>query len=96
MAFTLSIQAFDEGGPIPKRHTGEGEDVFPAMEWSGEPEATKSFVLIVDDPDAPAGTWNHWLFYDIPASVKSLGEAHSLGQTGLEGITDFGRPGYGA
>jgi Raf kinase inhibitor-like YbhB/YbcL family protein len=65
------------------------------MSWSGAPEGTKSFALIVDDPDAPVGTWNHWLLYDIPASKTSLAEGIGPAEVGRSGDNDFGRPGYG-
>jgi Raf kinase inhibitor-like YbhB/YbcL family protein len=56
---------------------------------------TASFALIMDDPDAPAGTWNHWLLFDIPATAHSLAQGYQLGQLGVSGTSDFGRPGYG-
>lgn len=95
MTFELTVSGFAEGEAIPTRHTCEGPDVSPALSWSGTPAETKSFTLIVDDPDAPVGTWNHWLLYDVPASVHSLSEGTKPGQIGLEGTSDFGRPGYG-
>ncbi|HXG34335.1 MAG TPA: hypothetical protein VNJ11_13290, partial [Bryobacteraceae bacterium] len=61
MAFRLSSPAFRDGDFIPKLHTCDGGDLSPALEWSGEPAGTQSFALIMDDPDAPAGVWNHWL-----------------------------------
>lgn len=95
MALRLTIPAFPDGGEIPKLHTCEGADLSPALEWSGEPEGTRSFVLIVDDPDAPVGVWNHWLLYDIPSSVHALAQGFKPGSVGLSGTNDFGRPGYG-
>lgn len=95
MSFQLSVAGFRPGEPIPKRHTCEGPDVSPTLSWSGAPAETKSFVLIMDDPDAPVGTWNHWLLYDIPASVQSLAEGTKAGQVGVSGTNDFGRLGYG-
>jgi Raf kinase inhibitor-like YbhB/YbcL family protein len=95
MAFKLSIPAFSQGASIPKLHTCEGADLSPALEWSGEPVETASFALIMDDPDAPAGTWNHWLLFDIPATAHSLAQGYQLGQLGVSGTSDFGRPGYG-
>lgn len=95
MALTLNIEAFANAEKIPTRYTCDGMNRSPALAWSGEPAETKSFVLIVDDPDAPAGTWNHWLLYDIPASAHSLEEAFEPGQVGLSGVNDFGQPGYG-
>lgn len=95
MAFKLLSSAFPEGGTIPQLHTCEGADLSPALEWSGAPANAKSFVLIMDDPDAPAGTWNHWLLWDIPASAHSLPQGFKPGQTGESGTNDFGKPGYG-
>jgi len=95
MAFTLTVKGFDDGGHIPKRATCDGEDSSPALEWAGEPPETQSFALILDDPDAPAGTWTHWLLWDIPAHVHSLAEGFQPGATGASGKNDFGRPGYG-
>lgn len=95
MAFQLIVSAFPEGAVIPRLHTCEGADLSPALEWSGEPAGTQSFALIVDDPDAPVGTWNHWLLFDIPASVHNIPQGFKPQQTGLSGMNDFGRPGYG-
>lgn len=95
MAFKLITPAFKEGDTIPKLHTCEGADLSPALEWEGEPEGTKSFALIMDDPDAPAGVWNHWLLFDIPASVHTLAQGYKPGSVGQSGANDFGRPGYG-
>jgi len=95
MALEIRSPAFPNGGTIPKLHTCEGADVSPALEWSGEPPETKSFALIVDDPDAPVGTWNLWLLSDIPASVPALAQGLKPGSVGLSGTNDFGRPGYG-
>jgi len=95
MAFKLTIPAFADGGLIPKLHTCEGADISPSLEWDGEPAATRSLALIVDDPDAPAGTWNHWLLYDLPPAVRSLAQGYKPGKLGQSGTNDFGRPGYG-
>jgi Raf kinase inhibitor-like YbhB/YbcL family protein len=95
MAFQISVQGFSEGGTIPKRHTCESEDISPALAWEEAPATTQSFALIVDDPDAPAGTWNHWLLWDIPASARSLEEGSRAGAVGRSGTNDFGRLGYG-
>lgn len=95
MAFQLIISAFPEGGVIPKLHTCDGADVPPSLEWSGAPSDTKSFTLIVDDPDAPSGTWNHWLLYDLSPSVHALSQGLKPGKLGKSGKNDFGRAGYG-
>jgi Raf kinase inhibitor-like YbhB/YbcL family protein len=95
MAFRLMTPAFREGETIPKLHTCEGADLSPALEWEGEPAGTRSFALIVDDPDAPAGTWNHWLLWDISPAVHALAQGYKPGGTGTSGTNDFGRPGHG-
>ena len=95
MAFRLTTNAFEDGASIPRRYTCDGEDVSPAVAWSGEPGGTKSFTLIMDDPDAPAGTWNHWLLWDIPEGPHELGERFRPGAVGQSGTNDFGKLGYG-
>ena len=94
MAFQLIIDKFSESGPIPKRYTCEGENISPALAWSGEPSKTRSFALIMDDPDAPGSTWNHWLLWDIPAGTHVLEERFNPASAGTSGTNDFGRPGY--
>jgi hypothetical protein len=75
MKITVTSSAFKEGSPIPKKHTGEGEDVSPPLDWSGVPEGTKQLALICDDPDAPRkDPWVHWVIYNIPADAKGLPE----------------------
>ncbi len=72
---TVQSKAFGPNQPIPKRYTGEGEDVSPPLSWSGVPEGTKELALIVDDPDAPvAEPWVHWVIYKIPDGVRELPE----------------------
>lgn len=99
MAVELKSPAFHDGGAIPVKYTGDGDDVSPPLAWSGAPAEAKSFALICDDPDAPVGTFSHWVVYDIPAEAKELGEA--LPQKGLldggakQGVNDFGKTGYG-
>src|ERR1022692_3100912 len=95
MAFKLTTPAFADGGLIPKLHTCEGADISPSLEWDGEPTTTRGLALIMDDPDAPAGTWNHWLLYDLPPSVRSLAQGYKPGKLGQSGTNDFGRLGYG-
>jgi Raf kinase inhibitor-like YbhB/YbcL family protein len=85
MALRLIVTAFPEGGTIPALHTCEGADLSPAIEWTGAPGDTKSFVLIVDDPDAPGGVWNHWLLYNIPPLVHSTAQGFRPGQIGESG-----------
>ncbi|HLM99929.1 MAG TPA: YbhB/YbcL family Raf kinase inhibitor-like protein [Bryobacteraceae bacterium] len=95
MAFKLTVAGFAEGALIPKSQTCEGGDVSPSLEWSGAPPDTGSFALIMDDPDAPGGTWNHWLLFDLPAPVNSLAQGYKPGKLGVSGTNDFGRLGYG-
>ena len=100
MAFTLVSAAFGEGAVIPAKYTCDGVDVSPALTWSGAPAGTRSFALIADDPDAPAGTWVHWVLYNLPADVSELPEniakVESLDLGGArQGRNDFRRSGYG-
>ena len=93
---TLTSSAFDRGGPIPTKHTGEGEDVSPALSWRDHPEGTKSYALICHDPDAPLvkpGTYGfvHWVLYGIPGDIAELSEG--VGDY-AQGINDFGNSGY--
>nr|WP_237671461.1 YbhB/YbcL family Raf kinase inhibitor-like protein [Desulfomonile tiedjei] len=74
MNIEIRSTAFEEGAMIPKLYTCDGKDISPALSWSGVPAEAKSIVLIMDDPDAPRGTWVHWLLFDIPADTKSLAE----------------------
>src|SRR5919201_4476465 len=75
MAFELTSSAFKAGDSIPKKHTCDGADVSPPLAWPEPPSGTKSFALICDDPDAPAGTWVHWVLYDVPGTAGQLPEA---------------------
>lgn len=95
MAFTLTSPAFADGSQIPVRHTCDGEDYSPALTWSDAPEGTRSFVLIMDDPDAPRGTFTHWVSYDIPAHVTELGEKSADATVQTSARNSFGRTGYG-
>jgi Raf kinase inhibitor-like YbhB/YbcL family protein len=100
MAFMLTSAAFPDGAGIPVKYTCDGVDVSPPLTWSGAPAGTGSFALIVDDPDAPAGTWVHWVLYNLPAAVSELPEniakVESLDLEGArQGRNDFRRPGYG-
>jgi len=95
MAFNLRTSAFPWGDFIPRRHSCEGENLSPALEWNEPPPSTRSFALIADDPDAPAGTWTHWVLWDIPSGTQSLPEGFTPGLLGVSGVNDFGKPGYG-
>ena len=94
----LSSHAFSQGGKIPTKHTGEGDDVSPALDWSDVPEGTKSFAVVCHDPDAPLVTPNgtygfvHWVLYNIPGDVTMLSEAEPRFTAGKN---DFGNVGYG-
>lgn len=91
---TLSSTAFDDGGRIPRKYTGEGEDISPPLAWTGVPGGTREIALICDDPDAPTPSpWVHWVLYGIPGSATSLKEGSAGGA--VEGRNDFGRSGYG-
>lgn len=96
----LRSPAFEDSGIIPKLYTCDGEDISPQLEWSGVPEDAVSLALIVDDPDAPMGTFVHWVLYNLPANITALPErmpSDAKLETGaLQGKTDFGKkPGYG-
>jgi len=89
MAFTLTSSAFQDGEDIPRQFTCDGRNLAPPLTWSDPPEGTRSFALIMDDPDAPHGTFTHWLLYDIPLTATELAEAGSALQN------SFGRAAYG-
>jgi Raf kinase inhibitor-like YbhB/YbcL family protein len=94
----LSSTAFSDGSAIPSRYTCDGEDLSPPLKWSDPPADTRSFALLCDDPDAPAGTWHHWAAYDIPAHLSSLVQGvaqHAESQGFKQAINDFQRSGYG-
>jgi Raf kinase inhibitor-like YbhB/YbcL family protein len=99
MLFAISSTSFPSAGDIPKKYTCDGADVSPELSWSGAPSSTKSFALIADDPDAPVGTWTHWVLFDLPPSTASLPEGLSkvaqLPGGGRQGENDFHRIGYG-
>ena len=92
MTLALASTAFKPGAPIPMRHTGEGEDVSPPLEWSGLPPGTKELALICDDPDAPTPKpWIHWVLYALPATLRELKEGSAFG---MAGPNDSGGSGY--
>lgn len=101
MGMTISSPAFAHNAAIPQRFTCQGSDVSPALAWSDVPPATKSLVLIVDDPDAPdpaapRTTWVHWLLYNLPADCAGLPEGVAALPAGTrEGVNDWQRTGYG-
>ncbi len=97
MTFRLTSIGFSDGQRIPKRYTCEGEDLSPPLAWSDAPPATRSYLLMCDDPDAPAGTWHHWALFNVPATVPELEEGLSRDadvDAMRQGINDFGEIGY--
>src|SRR5215475_10613210 len=86
--FALSSTAFADGEAIPMKYTCDGENASPPLRWDGPPQA-QSFVLIVDDPDAPGGTFTHWMLYDIPGSQRELPEGSP--SIGTAGMNDFSK-----
>lgn len=99
MALHIESPAFQAGGAIPKEFTCEGPDQSPALKWGEPQQGTRSFALIVDDPDAPAGTWVHWVAYNLPASLRGLPQGvpktEKIDGGGLQGMNDFRKIGYG-
>lgn len=95
----LTTTAFADGAPIPVAHTCDGDDTSPPLAWTGVPVATRSFAIIVDDPDAPRGTWVHWLIWNLPADAVELSPGISvrpeLPSGARQGINDSGDVGYG-
>ena len=96
MAFTISSTAFKNNEMISNQYTCDGQDKSPALMWSNVPEGTKSFVLICDDPDAPNGTWVHWVLFNIPTTVISLEEnIQHFPENVKQGNNSWNRTGYG-
>jgi Raf kinase inhibitor-like YbhB/YbcL family protein len=89
---SLTSDAFRDGQPIPVQYSCDGAEQPLALQWGEPPAGTKSFALVVDDPDAPSGVFRHWGVYDIPASARSIGKSERIGS---EAVNDFGKPGYG-
>jgi hypothetical protein len=98
MSFQITSSAFSAGSNIPKQYTCDGPDVSPPLSWKDAPAGTKSFALIVDDPDAPAGTWVHWVLFNLPAGTHDLPEGvekkENLANGALQGRNDFQKIGY--
>lgn len=90
----LTSSAWQEGGSIPEQYTCDGEDVSPPLAVSGVPEGAQSLVLIVDDPDAPRGDWVHWTVWNIAPETAEIAQS-SVPAEAVEGMTDFGQPGWG-
>ena len=95
----IKSAAFQNGGDIPRKHTCDGDDTSPRLSWTEAPAGAKMFALIADDPDAPGGTWVHWVIYDLPRTMKELPEALAAGDTlpngAKQGVNDFRKTGYG-
>ena len=99
MKLEITSSAFSEGGMIPGRYSCDGPDISPDLSWQGVPEGSRSLALICDDPDAPAGTWVHWVLFNIPVDEKGLtaqiAPDAKLSNGALHGTNDFRRLGYG-
>src|SRR3989442_37308 len=98
MNFNISSTSFPNGGEIPRKFTCDGRDVSPELSWNDASEGTKSFALLVDDPDAPVGNWNHWTMWNLPPSARKLDEGLTktaqLPDGTQQGLNDFGKIGY--
>jgi len=98
-AMQLTSTAFSEGGTIPSQYTCDGEDLSPPLAWAGAPAGTQAFALICDDPDAPAGTWVHWVLFNLPGAAASLPQGvppdKTLAGGGVHGTNSWRRIGYG-
>ena len=99
MEIKITSPAFENGAHIPQKYTCDDLNISPQLEWGGVPDGVKSFALICDDPDAPMGTWVHWVIYNIPSSLNNLSENipndKILGNGALQGTNDFRKIGYG-
>jgi len=99
MEIKITTSAFVPGGKIPGKYTCDELDVSPPLTWTSVPEGTKTFALICDDPDAPMGTWVHWVLFNLPADIQELPEnippERELESGGKQGMNDFRKIGYG-
>ena len=99
MTFTIETSAFKDGATIPKKFTCDGEDISPPLSWNGAPEGTQSFALICDDPDAPMGTWVHWVLWGLPPDTMGLLEDvptdSALAGGSKQGLNSWPHVGYG-
>jgi Raf kinase inhibitor-like YbhB/YbcL family protein len=100
MPFELTSSAFKQGEPIPAKYSCNGEDISPPLAWGDPPEGTQSLTLIMDDPDAPAGTWVHWIVFNLPMDVRTLPENMPAGMkfgdvAATFGVNSWGRNEYG-
>ena len=98
MSLTLISSAFSSGSEIPAQYTCKGADTSPALAWSGAPQNVASFALIMDDPDAPHGTWVHWVMWDVPSTTHTLPQGvarrEQLEDGSRQGRNDFRKNGY--
>jgi Raf kinase inhibitor-like YbhB/YbcL family protein len=94
MNFQIASPAFSDGAPIPRKYTADGEQLSPELAWDGAPRETKSYALVMHDPDAPSGDFTHWLLWDIPASDTSLAEGTGSTSAGAKGNNSRGDVGY--
>ncbi len=99
MAFNITTTAFEYGASIPQKHTCEGDNTSPPLRWDESPKGTITYALIMEDPDAPGGTFTHWIVYNIPGDATELEkiipiEKH-LDNKAIQGKNDFGKIGYG-
>lgn len=99
MTIQLTSSAFTEGASIPAKYTCDGQDSSPPLKWSNLPPGARSLALVADDPDAPAGTWVHWVIYNIPSTIMELPEGlpttETISNGAAQGSNDFKRLGYG-
>ena len=99
MDIKITSRAFEDGGKIPSKYTCDGEDISPPLQWEAVPDGTASIAVISDDPDAPMGSWVHWVLFNLPPDTRELKENfpddETLADGTRQGITDFGATGYG-
>ncbi len=99
MEIKITSSVFEDGGLIPAKYTCDGADISPPLQWDAVPEGTESIALICDDPDAPMGTWVHWVLFNLPSDAKELAQniptEETLPNGAKQGVNDFGRIGYG-
>jgi Raf kinase inhibitor-like YbhB/YbcL family protein len=99
MEIRITSSAFKDGGMIPAKYTCDGADISPPLQWDAAPDRTKSIALICDDPDAPMGTWVHWVLFNLPGATTSLAEKvppdKTLASGAMQGTNDFRKIGYG-
>ncbi len=95
MNLELTSPAFREGEAIPREYTADGRDAPPPLRWTDPPASTRSFALVCEDPDAPRGTFTHWVLFNVPAELRELTEEAVLPNGAAQGRNDFGRTGYG-